>query len=119
MDNSGHPIRIVACGERLVAMCQGRTIASTERALILFEASYAGVRYIPRQDVDLTQLVRSTHTTRCPFKGLASYYSVRTPSGGVENAVWTYEAPLPAAAAIAGYLAFDPRHVQVSGEPLP
>jgi uncharacterized protein (DUF427 family) len=110
--NDDHPIRIEPFGRRLIVHLDGQTIAETTRSLILFEASYPGVPYVPRQDVDMRVLVRSAYVTRCPFKGEASYYSIKTASGVAENAIWTYENPFPAAAGIAGYLAFDPRHVQ-------
>jgi uncharacterized protein (DUF427 family) len=69
------------------------------------------VQYVPRADVDMSQLQRSEHTTYCPYKGECSYYSI--PSGGERtlNAVWTYEAPYEAVAAIGGHLAFYPDRV--------
>jgi uncharacterized protein (DUF427 family) len=108
-----HPIRIVPNPERLRASVDGRVVADTVRALMLFEASYPGVRYVPLADVDMTVLRRSSHKTRCPFKGEASYYSIVTADGVAENAIWAYENPLPAAAKIAGYLAFDTSRVDL------
>jgi uncharacterized protein (DUF427 family) len=108
-----HPIRIVPNPKRLRASLNGRVIADTTRALTLFEATYPGVRYVPLADVDMTVLRKSTHKTRCPFKGEASYYSVVTTDGVAENAIWTYENPFPAAAKIAGYLAFDAARVDL------
>jgi uncharacterized protein (DUF427 family) len=86
-------------------------VADTRNALTLREASYPPVQYIPRKDVDMTLLARTDHATHCPYKGDASYYSI--PPGGARsaNAVWTYEAPYAAAAAIRDYLAFDPDRV--------
>jgi hypothetical protein len=65
----------------------------------------------PRRDVDMTALARSDHTTYCPYKGEASYFSI--PIGGERstNAVWTYETPFPAMAAIKDYVAFYPDRV--------
>jgi uncharacterized protein (DUF427 family) len=108
-----HPIRIVANPKRLRASLNGRVVADTMRALTLFEASYPGVRYVPLADVDMTVLRRSTHKTRCPFKGEASYYSIVTANGVAENAIWTYENPFRAAAKIAGFLAFDTTRVDL------
>jgi uncharacterized protein (DUF427 family) len=108
-----HPIRVVPNPKRLRASVGGRVVADTARALTLFEASYPGARYVPLVDVDMTVLRRSSHKTRCPFKGEASYYSIVTADGIAENAIWTYENPLPAAAKIAGYLAFDTTHVDL------
>jgi uncharacterized protein (DUF427 family) len=83
-----------------------RVVADTRNALTLREASYPPVQYIPREDVDTTLLVRTDHATYCPYKGDCAYYSI--PLGGVRsiNAVWTYESPYTAVAAIRNYLAF-------------
>ena len=108
-----HPTRVIPNPKRLRASLNGRVVADTMRALTLFEASYPGVRYVPLADVDMTVLRKSPHKTRCPYKGEASYYSIVTPDGIAENAIWTYENPLPAAANIAGYLAFDTARVDL------
>jgi uncharacterized protein (DUF427 family) len=89
----------------------GKLIADTSNALTLQEASYPAVQYIPRRDVDMAALTRSDHTTYCPYKGDASYYSI--PAGGDRslNAVWTYEAPFEAMTQIKDYVAFYPDRV--------
>jgi uncharacterized protein (DUF427 family) len=66
------------------------------------------VYYIPRQDVRMDRLVRSSHHTYCPFKGQASYYSL---TNGAENAVWTYEEPYDEMLAIKERMAFYPDKV--------
>jgi uncharacterized protein (DUF427 family) len=89
----------------------GERIADTRAALTLKEAAYPPVQYIPRKDVDMTQLQRTAHQTYCPYKGECAYYSI--PAGGERsaNAVWSYEAPHAAASAIREYLAFYPDRV--------
>ena len=106
-----HPISIDVNPSRVAVTVGGKVIADTRDALTLREASYPPVRYIPRRDVDMTALERSEHTTYCPYKGEASYYSI--PAGGNRslNAVWTYEAPSEAVAQIKDYLAFYPDRV--------
>jgi uncharacterized protein (DUF427 family) len=101
-----HPITIEANPERVVVSVGGRTIADSRKTLTLREASYPAVHYIPREDVDMSLLERTDHTTYCPYKGECSYYSI--PLGGERsvNAVWTYETPYPAAAPIKDHLAF-------------
>jgi uncharacterized protein (DUF427 family) len=106
-----HPITITAVPHRVRVTFAGQVVADTRRALSLAEASYAPVMYIPRADVDLTILARTDHKTRCPYKGEASYYSIRTGDRNAPNAVWTYEHPLEAVAAIEGYMAFYPDRV--------
>jgi uncharacterized protein (DUF427 family) len=75
-----HPISIQANPSRIVVKVAGKVIADTSDALTLREASYPPVQYIPRRDVDMAALTRSEHTTYCPYKGDASYYSI--PAGG-------------------------------------
>jgi len=108
-----HAIRVAPSPKRLRASIGGRVVADTDRALTLFEGCYPGVHYVPLADVDRTALRRSTHKTRCPYKGEASYYSIVFAGGIAENAIWTYENPLPAATKIAGYLAFDTTRVDL------
>jgi len=79
-------------------------ISIERKALTLREAVYSPVQYIPRDDVDFSQLERSGHVTYCPYKGDCIYYSV--PAGGKKsvNAVWSYEDPFPAVDQIKGML---------------
>ncbi|CAG9179897.1 DUF427 domain-containing protein [Cupriavidus respiraculi] len=106
-----HPIDIAPQPARVVVTVAGRIVADTRAALTLREASYPPVQYIPREDVDMTLLARTDHASHCPYKGDAAYFSI--PHGGerATNAVWTYEAPHAAVAAIGGYLAFYPDRV--------
>jgi len=107
-----HPIRIDRNPSRVVVSVAGNVVADTVHALTLREASYPPVHYIPRKDVDMTQLRRTPQQTYCPYKGECAYYSI--PAGGERsvNAVWTYEAPYPAVATIREYLAFYPDRVE-------
>jgi uncharacterized protein (DUF427 family) len=106
-----HPITIEANPSRVVVTVAGRVVADSRAALILREASYPAVHYIPRKDVDMTLLARTQHDTYCPYKGDSAYYSI--PSGGERsvNAVWTYESPYAAVAAIKDHVAFYPDRV--------
>jgi uncharacterized protein (DUF427 family) len=106
-----HPIAITAAPDRVRVTFAGRVVADTTRALSLAEASYAPVAYIPREDVDLTLLERTERKTRCPYKGEASYFSIRVDGRVTQDAVWSYEHPLVDVAAIAGYMAFYPNRV--------
>ena len=106
-----HPITIELNPAHITVSAGGRVVADTRAALTLREASYPPVQYIPRKDVDMSLLERTQHSTYCPYKGDASYYSI--PSGGTKsvNAIWTYEAAFPAVAAINEYVAFYPDRV--------
>jgi len=106
-----HPISIVANPSRVVVKVGGTVIADTREALTLKEAAYSPVQYIPRKDVDMSQLQRSSHHTYCPYKGDASYYSIAAGGDRSVNAVWTYETPFEAMAQIKEYVAFYPDRV--------
>ena len=101
-----HPISIEPTGARVTVSVVGHVVADTREALILKEASYRPVLYIPRKDVDMRLLERSDHQTYCPYKGDCAYYSI--PLGGQRsvNAAWTYEAPYAAVAEIKDHVAF-------------
>lgn len=110
--NTSHPIRIVPHPTRVRVLWNGQIVADTTDALMLYEASYAGVRYIPRADVDMTLLTKSSLKTHCPYKGDASYFSLLSDGATAKDAIWSYETPFPAVSDIAGYLAFDADQVE-------
>jgi uncharacterized protein (DUF427 family) len=114
-----HPISIQRNPAHVVVSAAGRVVADTGNALTLLEADYPAVQYIPREDVDFSQLERTDHATYCPYKGDCSYYSV--PAGGRKsiNAAWSYENPFPAVAQIRGHVAFYPDKVDEITEQLP
>ena len=111
-----HPITIEPNPKRVVVSIGGIILADSRDALTLREAGYAAVQYIPRKDVDMTLLERSTHATYCPYKGDCTYFSI--PPGGTRaiNAVWTYEDPYDAVASIRNHLAFYPDRVDAIEE---
>ena len=104
-------IRIAPAGKRVRVTFKGELIADSADALRLEEGRYPPVYYIPRKDVKMERLVRTAHSTHCPYKGDASYFSLKD---GPENAVWSYEQPIPPVAAIRELLAFYPDKVQIS-----
>jgi len=102
---------------RVRVLFHGRTVVDSRRALSLREAGRAPVLYLPREDADAGLLERTSHRTRCPYKGEAAYFSLRVGDEVAENAVWSYEQPIPQAAAIAGHLAFYPDKVEIVADP--
>ena len=108
-----HPITVTPAAKRWRAKFQGHVIADSAGALVLQESTYPAVVYFPREDVSMDYLTRTTHSTHCPYKGDASYYTLEMDGHFAENGVWTYETPFPAMTAITGHLAFYPNHVEV------
>ena len=84
----------------------GAVIAETKAALELSEGDYPAVIYFPRGDIAMAFLDQPDHTSHCPHKGDATYFSVVTKSTTLENAAWSYETPKEDVAQIAGHLAF-------------
>jgi uncharacterized protein (DUF427 family) len=113
-----HPITITPTQGRVVVRVNGEVVADTHAALQLQESTLPAVQYIPFDDVVQHLLSRTDTSTYCPYKGEASYYSVTTAAGEtVEDAIWTYEQPYPAVAAIGGHVAFYPNKAEISIEP--
>ncbi|MCW6508877.1 DUF427 domain-containing protein [Lichenifustis flavocetrariae] len=108
-----HPITIEPTPERVRISWRGQVLADTGDALTLREARYPVVYYLPRKDVDMARLTRSAHQTYCPFKGDCSYFDLPANDGSGANAVWSYEAPFDAVAAIKDHLAFYSDRVEI------
>jgi uncharacterized protein (DUF427 family) len=109
-----HPITVEKSGEHVVARLGEQVVADSTTALILREASYPPVYYIPLADVDQKVLTPSETHTYCPYKGEASYYSLTGADGPIADAVWYYPTPYPAVAEIANHAAFYPDQVAIS-----
>lgn len=86
----------------------GAVLGESGRALELVEKGYPPVIYFPREDIAMAFLDRTDHSTHCPYKGDASYFTIVTKSARLENAVWSYENPKPQVDAIKDHLAFQP-----------
>jgi uncharacterized protein (DUF427 family) len=110
-----HPITVEPTNRHVTVSVNGELVADTHAALTLQEATYPAVQYIPIGDVKQSLLAPTDTTTYCPFKGDATYYTVRTTAGdAVDDAIWTYEKPYPAVAAIAGHVAFYPDKADIT-----
>jgi uncharacterized protein (DUF427 family) len=96
-------ITIEPAGERVRVTAGGEVVADSREALAMKEGAYPVVYYFPRKDVRMERLARTGHRSFCPFKGHASYYSIK---GGAENAIWSYEDPYDDMVAIRERLAF-------------
>lgn len=84
----------------------GAVLVESRNALALSEGDYPDVIYFPRQDIAMAFLDPSDHSTYCPHKGDASYFSIITKSQTLKNAAWSYEAPKEEVDRIRDYLAF-------------
>jgi uncharacterized protein (DUF427 family) len=108
-----HPITITQNPRRVRVTAGDTVIAESTKALTLKEAKYPAVQYLPREDANMALLERTERTTHCPYKGDASYYSIKADGKTLDNAIWTYETPFPAMTEISGHLAFYPDKVKI------
>lgn len=98
-----------------VTITAGSTvIGQSSKALELREGANPPVIYVPREDIDMRRLVATRHSTSCPWKGKASYFSIKGDFGMLANAVWSYEDPKEGVEPIAGHLAFYPSRVKIT-----
>lgn len=91
---------------RVRVTIDGELIADSTRTLVVRESRLEPVLYFPIEDMEPDRLERTDHQTFCPFKGEASYWTIRTDSRAEENAVWGYEDPFDEVAGLRGYVAF-------------
>lgn len=89
-----------------VVRAGGAVLGESKNALELSEGDHPPVIYFPRSDIATAFLDSSPHTSHCPHKGAASYYSIVTKSKTIENAVWSYETPLASLSKLKDHLAF-------------
>jgi len=108
-------IRLEPIDGEVVVTLGDTEIVRTGKAIRLLEGDYTPVVYVPLADANRDALAKTDHTTYCPLKGEASYYSVTTGGAAGENAVWTYEDPFVQLADIKDHLAFYTDRITVTG----
>lgn len=101
-----YDVHFEPCPKRLRVVFAGETIADSTQAMRLHETAHLPVYYFPQGDVRMDLLSPTEHETFCPYKGAASYWTVRAGGRAAENAVWGYLAPFEEVAEIKDYLAF-------------
>jgi uncharacterized protein (DUF427 family) len=114
-----HRVDVIPTSRHIRISLDGELLAESDQAMALFESNLPTRWYLPREDVR-AELEPTDTATRCPYKGIASYYAVRLPGGEtVKDLIWYYEDPLPAVDRIAGRLCFfnERVDVEVDGQP--
>jgi uncharacterized protein (DUF427 family) len=106
IDGPRHRLLLTPFPRRVRAEVGGHTVLDTVDGGLLHESNLLPALYVPVTDVDTGVLVRTDHTTHCPFKGDASYWSIRVGDRTLDNVVWAYEHPLPEAGWLSGRMAF-------------
>lgn len=113
----GHTVTTRRTDDRVQVTLRGVVLADTGRPVLLDETGLPTRHYLPREDVRMDLLRPTTFTTQCPFKGTASYWSFDLDGETFDGVAWSYEAPIPGAAEIAGHLCFYADRVDVTVTP--
>lgn len=108
---AGYEIRFERSPRRVRVEFNGAAVAESARALVLHETRHAPVFYFPREDVRFELFRKTEQRTHCPFKGDASYWTLRVGDAISENAAWSYDDPYDDAAPLKEHLAFYPGRV--------
>lgn len=106
-----HEVRITPSNKQVTAILNGIAIANTTNALVVEESGYPPVYYVPLNDVRMELATETEHSTYCPFKGQAAYWSFAAIGVSAENAAWGYKMPYDEVRALKGHLAFYPEKV--------
>ncbi len=106
-----HKIVLEPSKQQIRILLGGECIADTSKALVMTEGDYPAVYYIPRADIRESLFAKTDHSTYCPFKGHATYWTIDAAGQQSENAAWSYETPYDEVTKIAGHLAFYPGRV--------
>ncbi|MEH6631679.1 MAG: DUF427 domain-containing protein [Halopseudomonas aestusnigri] len=103
----GYRVIIDPAQNRIRAIFNGEVIADSSHAMIMHETRFPWVYYFPPEDVNLDLLKRTDHLTYCPFKGNASYWTIKVGESEAVNAGWSYEEAFDEVSPVNGYIAFD------------
>jgi uncharacterized protein (DUF427 family) len=111
IDGPRHRLLLHPFPRRVRARFAGEVVLDSTRGALLHESNIVPRLYVPLEDVRADLLERTEHSTHCPFKGDASYWSVRVGDRVAENAVWTYEDPVDAAPWLRGLVSVYPERM--------
>ena len=106
-----HEVTTARFAGRVIVTAGGEKVADSHDAVVLHETGYKPVFYLPVSDVHMDLLEPSAHATRCPHKGKARYWNIKSGGRMIENAAWAYDTPFDSVAEIAGMVAFYPNKV--------
>ena len=104
--NPGYEIEFDTIPARVRVEFGGISVANSVEARVMYELGHAPIYYLPRGDVDMSCLEATDRDTYCPYKGHASYWTVRAGGVAAENAIWTYPTPHAELEILDGYLGF-------------
>jgi uncharacterized protein (DUF427 family) len=101
-----HRVDVLNSSRHIKVSVDGEVVAETRRPRLLFETSLPVRYYIPMLDVRMDLLESSDTISRCPYKGVASYWSVRIGETLHADLAWSYRSPIPECPKIENLIAF-------------
>lgn len=122
---AGHPrdphkrVEAIASSRHVVVELNGVQLADSTRPVLLFETDLPTRYYLPREDVNYSVLEPTSTRSHCPYKGIADKYWNVTGQPDASDAVWSYSAPLPAVAKVAGLVGFYNELVDIIVDDIP
>jgi uncharacterized protein (DUF427 family) len=114
-------VDVLHSSRHVLIVIDGQPVAETRRPCLVFETGHPVRYYIPRKDVRMELFERSATSSRCPYKGIASYWSVRIGDRVFKDNVWSYEETTLECPKIKGLLCFFQERaavISVDGEPV-
>jgi uncharacterized protein (DUF427 family) len=106
-------VDILPSSRHVRVVVDGVTIAESASPRLLFETGLPPRYYLPKTHVRLDLLTPTDTVTHCPYKGQASYWSVRAGDSVHEDLAWSYPTPLPESQKVAGLIAFYNEKVEL------
>jgi len=111
-----NPVQCENSDQHVCAMVKGETIADTQKALLVHETGHGPAWYFPAEDVHVGTLSKTDHSTHCPRKGDATYWTITVGSETLENAAWSYETPFAQVSTLVEYISFYTDRVDVTSD---
>jgi uncharacterized protein (DUF427 family) len=112
-------VEAISSSRHVIVEFDGLRLAESRRLVLLFETSLPTRYYLHPADVNDAVLEPTTNYSHCPYKGIADHYWSVTGRPDAANVAWSYSAPLPAVAKVAGLVAFYNEMVDITVDGVP
>ncbi len=106
-------VDVLASSRHVRLEVAGMVLAETDRPYLLFETNLPTRYYIPPEDIWPNLLEPTEHTSRCPYKGIADYYTARIAERRLVNVAWRYHDPVPECPKIRDLICFFNERVDI------
>lgn len=104
--NPEHVVDMIPAKKSFQLTWGGEELARSRNVIEVHESKHPVRLYFPVGDVQMDALIANDHSSYCPYKGEARYWSIHTKSGDLDNAVWAYDEPYSECAELVGHVCF-------------